>query len=53
MNSICLYTIINPKTWIKDYTCNPDYAEYKSKQGYIVNADIIKRQPQIFYYKKG
>ena len=53
MESICLYTIVNPINGVKDYTCNPDYAESKSKEGYVVHANVIQREPKRLYYFKG
>jgi len=51
MEFICLYTIVNPRTRIKDFSCDPNFADYKSKQGYIVYSDLIQR-PR-YYFKEG
>jgi len=53
MERVCLYTIINPKNGIKDYTCDSNYAEQQSKKGYIVYADLINREPKKFCFKGG
>ena len=51
MNNFCQYTILNPVNGIKDFTCCPEYAQEKSKAGYIVTADIIKRE--VKHYSSG
>ena len=38
---ICVYTILNNKTGIRDYTTSPQYAEVKSRQGYIVYGNLV------------
>ena len=43
MESICLYTIVHSRSGITDYTTNPNYADRKAREGYIVTADLIKR----------
>lgn len=51
MEYICLYTIVHPITRIKDFSCDPDFADYKSKQGYLVYADLIQRPK--YFFKEG
>ena len=53
MDCICLYTIVNNSTGIKDYTTDSDYAQQKSKQGYTIFANIILRKPIVYYYPRG
>jgi len=53
MDSICLYTIVNPSNGIKDYTCLPDYAQQKSSESYRVFANMISKKPITYFYPDG
>jgi len=53
MDCICLYTIVNNSTGIKDFTCDSDYAQKKSLEGYTVFANQISRKPIVYYYPRG
>lgn len=51
MDYICLYTIVNPISGITDYSCCPDFAEEKSRKGYLVFANLIMK-PKVYFYRR-